>query len=98
LKWLIFGRDAGVGFTFTGRTLIEAVRKASRLYDDYLESYREMYGGRAGEQESGARMVVAVDEKGRWLGEDNFVWSVVVAVNRAVKDLESALEQQKERS
>jgi len=91
LKWLIFRKDAGVGFTFTGRTLIEAVRKASRLYDDYLESYREMYRGRAREQKSGARMVVAVDEEGRQLGEDNPAWNIAVTVNRVAKGLESAL-------
>jgi len=98
LKWLIFRRDVGVGFTFTGRTLAEAVRKASRLYDEYLETYRKIHGSEAGGQKGGAQMMVAVDEKGRWLGEDNFVWSVVVAVNRAAKDLESALEQHNERS
>jgi len=97
LKWLIFRRDAGVGFTFTGRTPVEAVRKASRLYDEYLESYREMYGGRAGEQKGGARMVVAVDEEGRQLGEDNPAWNIAVTVNRAGKALGLALEQQSER-
>jgi len=77
---------------------IEALRRASRLYDEYLETYRKIHGSGAGERKGGARMVIAVDEKGRWLGEDSFVWSVVVAMNRAAKDLESSLEQQKERS
>jgi len=57
-----------------------------------------MCGGGAGERKGGARMVVAVDEEGRQLGEDNPVWSVAVAVSRAAKSLGSALEQQKDRS
>jgi len=79
------------------RTLIETVRKASRLYGEYLESYREMYGGRAGEQKGGARMVVAIDERGRQLGEDNPTWNIAVTVSRAGKALGLALEQQNER-
>jgi len=62
-----------------------------------LESYREMYGGRAEKQRGGARMVVAVDEEGRHLGEDNPAWNVAVTVDRAGKALGLALERQSER-